>query len=165
MRTLLLLCLGLLSGAWAQVNWSPATLDDVPEPAQKEVERLHPNAKHISWGMRYKGKTILYHATGMEDGHHFSAKLDKDGNLVGKIRSVQHHEVPEAVTNKIKEEEAEGWTFVKAYHTMHKGDDYYKAFFTNKDGKHLKVAWKADGNQYQRHQHKQKHGHHHVIDR
>jgi len=160
--------LGLLLScmtALAQGNWSPYDESRVPDQVKKHVKELHPSASSLHWGVRYKGRVKLFHATGMENEHHFSMKILEDGTDYGRIYSVGHHEAAEPVKAEIDKLLKDGWKLDKLYHRIikHRNIEEYKAFFTkDNNGKmsHLHIEWDKNGKKLQKR--KTAHSQHHV---
>ena len=146
-----------------QGNWSPTVESDVPEAVRKEVKEIYSNPSSVHWGMRYKGRNLVYHATGMNEGHHFSIRLDAQGGVIGHIKKIDHHQVPEPVMKNIKQVESQGWKIQHVYHKLHKNDNTYRVFFANDTGKHLKKIYDETGKETRSHTSKEKHGHHHIL--
>lgn len=166
MKRLLLpfLFFGFFGMAFSQMNWSHIDPSEVPAKVLDEVEKLHPNKKHISWGMRYKGKKKIYHASGFDEGHYFSVKLFEDGTIYGKVMHIENHQVGDKVKSVIESYENKSWELLKIYHFLHHSKEEYRIFMKHTtDGNHLKLTLDKDGKVLKEHKRKKSHHQKHII--
>ncbi|MCS7028929.1 MAG: hypothetical protein NZ519_09200 [Bacteroidia bacterium] len=137
---------------WAQYgNWSPVEYSKIPSPVLKKFKELFPHAAHTTWGMRYEGKNLMYHAVGNlseEDHTHFRVKFKEDGTVVTHIYRVDPSTLNDKIKSVIDKEKAAGWELTKAFHKTHKGVEMYSLYFKHtSDKKHLHLKFDKEGNE------------------
>lgn len=134
-------------------NWSPVESAQLPPPVLKTFKEAHPSAAHVSWGMRYEGRKLMYHAIGNEseqDNTHFRTKINADGTLITRIYRIDPTKLNDKIKSSIETEKGQGWELTKAFHKYHKGVESYGLYFANKSDKHLHLKFDKDGNEVKR---------------
>jgi len=147
----------------AQGQWSPIPADKVPDAVKTTFAETHAKATNVAWGMRYSGNKKLYHATGMEGSSHLKCTFEENGSVLGKIYSLETHEIPDNIKTLIKAVEGEGWKLDMVYHHLNTKVDSYRAFFYNDADQSRKVEWNETGKKLNDHIKKKggKHSAHH----
>ncbi|MCZ2357077.1 MAG: hypothetical protein LC115_10425 [Bacteroidia bacterium] len=145
----LLISLFLIKGSFhsnAQRNWSPVEENEIPNKILQKMKEIYTNPSSIRWGMRYKGRELIYHASGMNDGSTFSVTFDGQGEVIGSVQKVGQAQVPESILKDSKQIESQGWKTQEVYRNqLQKKGSTYRVFFYNESGDLMKKTYDSTG--------------------